>query len=50
MIYHRKTDVCVGTRCRLPKAKEIAETDEGDGSGLAQLAGSSSSYKRNDKM
>ena len=28
---------------RLPKAKEIGETDEGDGSGPAQLAGSPSS-------
>ena len=35
---------------RLPKAKEIAETDEGDGSGPAQLAGSPSSYTRNDKI
>ena len=35
---------------RLPKAQEIAETDEGDGSGPAQLAGSPSSYTRNDKI
>ena len=35
---------------RLPKAKEIAETDEGDGSGPAQLEGSPSSYTRNDQI
>ena len=39
-----------GNKGRLPKAKEIAETDEGDGSGPAQLAGSPSSYTRNDKI
>ena len=39
-----------GNKGRLPKAKEIAETDEGDGSGPAQLEGSPSSYTRNDKI
>ena len=39
-----------GNKGRLSKAKEIAETDEGDGSGKAQLEGSPSSYTRNDQI
>ena len=39
-----------GNKGRLPKAKEIAETDEGDGSGPAQLEGSPSSYNRNEQL
>ena len=39
-----------GNKGRLPKAKEMAETDEGDESRPAQLAGSPSSYTRNDTI
>ena len=48
MIYHRIIDFCVGTRVDSPKPK--TETDEGDGSGPAQLEGFPSSYTRNDQL
>ena len=39
-----------GNKGRLPKANEIAWTDEGDGSGSAQLEGSTFSYTRKDQI
>ena len=43
-------NVCVGNKGRLPRANQIAETDEGDGSGQAQMEGCPSSYTRNDRL
>lgn len=43
-------NVCMGNKGRLPRANQIAETDEGDGGGQAQQEGCPSSYARNDTL